>query len=326
MKIAIYSIAKNEEAVAERWAKSAAEADLRVVLDTGSTDRTVEILRAQGVKVESAIIQPWRFDEARNRSLALIPEDIDICISMDMDEVLSPGWREVVIKAWTPGTTLLRYPFVTEWNIDGSPKQVSWGHKAHKRDGYYWKYAIHEILRPTGSNHQEMFTDKFRIEHRPLNERPNDRYIDAVKEWVEREPREPHYLQYLARNYFDQQKYSDCLLVLEKYFSLQNEDMSEKAFSYRMQSWCYEYLNASSDLRVEALWRAVGCSPREREVWAHLAQTMLELGNLPNAFAALNNALMMRDPVQSYRIEPELWNGKLEHLVNLVAADLKKSL
>src|SRR6266849_9969166 len=44
VKIAVYTIALNEAAHAERWANSAAEADYRIVADTGSTDDTVERL------------------------------------------------------------------------------------------------------------------------------------------------------------------------------------------------------------------------------------------------------------------------------------------
>lgn len=46
MIITVYAIAKNEEKFAARWAASMREADNVVVLDTGSTDGTVEILKA----------------------------------------------------------------------------------------------------------------------------------------------------------------------------------------------------------------------------------------------------------------------------------------
>ena len=39
MKIAVYAIAKNEEAFVTRWVESAADADYVVLLDTGSSDR-----------------------------------------------------------------------------------------------------------------------------------------------------------------------------------------------------------------------------------------------------------------------------------------------
>ena len=40
MRIAVYTIAKNEEAFVQRWFDSAKEADHLLILDTGSTDNT----------------------------------------------------------------------------------------------------------------------------------------------------------------------------------------------------------------------------------------------------------------------------------------------
>ena len=48
MKIAVYTIALNEAAHVERWATSAADADYRIVADTGSTDDTVKRLTRGG--------------------------------------------------------------------------------------------------------------------------------------------------------------------------------------------------------------------------------------------------------------------------------------
>ena len=46
-----------------------------------------------GVNVSEKIITPWRFDVARNESLKLVPNDADICICTDLDEVFEKGWR-----------------------------------------------------------------------------------------------------------------------------------------------------------------------------------------------------------------------------------------
>ena len=43
-KICVYAICKNEEKFVERWYNSMKEADYIVVLDTGSTDKTIELL------------------------------------------------------------------------------------------------------------------------------------------------------------------------------------------------------------------------------------------------------------------------------------------
>ena len=50
-KIAVYTIALNEADHVERWCKSVTDADYMVVADTGSTDETVERLKAAGVQV-----------------------------------------------------------------------------------------------------------------------------------------------------------------------------------------------------------------------------------------------------------------------------------
>ena len=92
-RICVYAISKNEEHFAKTWMESMSEADQVIVLDTGSTDGTVEQLRACGAEVHTAHIEPWRFDTARNRSLSLVPEDVDICVCTDLDERFQPGWR-----------------------------------------------------------------------------------------------------------------------------------------------------------------------------------------------------------------------------------------
>ncbi|MFR4757226.1 MAG: glycosyltransferase [Evtepia gabavorous] len=70
------------------------EADEVCVLDTGSTDGTPQRLSEQLGPCLVQVITPWRFDVARNQSLELVPEDADLCVCTDLDEVFQPGWRE----------------------------------------------------------------------------------------------------------------------------------------------------------------------------------------------------------------------------------------
>ena len=116
LKICVYAITKNEEKFAERWYNSMKEADEVYVLDTGSTDNTVEKLRKLGAKVTIKEIKPWRFDVARNESLKLVPKDCDVCVCTDLDEVLCPGWREKVELLWKDGVNNQRYNY--NWSHD----------------------------------------------------------------------------------------------------------------------------------------------------------------------------------------------------------------
>jgi len=68
-----------------RCLRSVEFADARIVLDSGSTDRTVEIARACGARVETATDWPG-FGPQKNRALALA--ETDWVLSLDADEWL----------------------------------------------------------------------------------------------------------------------------------------------------------------------------------------------------------------------------------------------
>ena len=51
MKVCVYAICKNEEKHVKRWYQSMKEADSIYVLDTGSTDNTVNELKKLGINV-----------------------------------------------------------------------------------------------------------------------------------------------------------------------------------------------------------------------------------------------------------------------------------
>ena len=122
IKVCVYAICKNEEKFVERWVNSMKEADNIYVLDTGSTDNTVKKLKELGVKVTTKIINPWRFDIARNESLNLVPKNTDICVCTDLDEVFEPGWRKKLEQAWTKNTTCARYNY--NWSLDENNKPL----------------------------------------------------------------------------------------------------------------------------------------------------------------------------------------------------------
>ena len=140
LKIAVYAISKNEAQFVERFCASAKDADAIFIADTGSTDDTVELAVKHGAIVHNICITPWRFDLARNAALALVPREYDICISLDLDEVMEPGWREEIERVWQPGITRMEYQF--DW---GSGIKFLSG-KIHSRHGYFWHHPCHCLL------------------------------------------------------------------------------------------------------------------------------------------------------------------------------------
>lgn len=186
-KICVYAIAKNESQNVDKWADSMLEADCVVVLDTGSSDDTVEKLKSRGIHVVTKIIKPWRFDVARNESMKLVPEDCNILVCTDLDEVFEPGWADVLREKWVYGQTRMCW-YKYSWSHDqyGNPDRVFWYNKIHCR-GYSWKYIVHELLVDNGtmdmSNMSEIFVDSgIMLHHWPLPKDGRDTYLPLLIE------------------------------------------------------------------------------------------------------------------------------------------------
>ena len=126
--------------------ESLSEADSIIVCDTGSTDDTVIKLRDKGVTVYEIKVDPWRFDVARNISMALIPSMWIYVSAPTLTKSWNRGGESGWKKAWTPSTDCLYFMFTFSFNKDGSRGTTFWKNKIHSRRGYRWTRPIHEIL------------------------------------------------------------------------------------------------------------------------------------------------------------------------------------
>jgi glycosyltransferase involved in cell wall biosynthesis len=235
MKVAVYTIAKNEEQFVQRWYESSQEADYHLIADTGSIDRTVDLADKLGIKTISVRVIPFRFDDARNASLAALPDDIDYCIALDMDEVLQPGWRQELEKAFEESIDRPQYRFITDWNSDGTPALEFDGFRIHRRKGVRWVYPIHEVP----STYEGTDTRKkydFQIHHRPDVTKSRGQYLTLLEQAVKESPDSRNYY-YLGREYFFRKEYEKCLEVLTKYIEISNFP-AEKSFALRMIAKC----------------------------------------------------------------------------------------
>jgi hypothetical protein len=303
LKIAVYTIAKNEEQFVKRWADSCAEADHRFILDTGSDDNTVSSAFAAGVNVDKKVFDPWRFDHARNWAFSLLPEDIDICIALDMDEVLRPGWRQA-LETMPEGTTRPRYKYVWSWNDDGSEGLVYGGDKIHRRHGYKWKHPVHEVLTPIWPEKQEWIAG-LEIHHHPDHTKSRGQYFDLLKLAVEEDPRDDRNQFYLAREYFFHGKYE-----LAQYHFMQHLALSqwhpERAASHRYIA------KMRPEAREHHLYRAIAEDSGRRESWVDLAMHYYEKGDWRRCKMAARAALDIKDKPLDYLCEADAW-GWLPH-------------
>jgi glycosyltransferase involved in cell wall biosynthesis len=98
MKLSLTIITKNEEACIRRCIESVPFADEIIVVDSGSTDRTVEICRALGARVVVTDDYPG-YGPQKNRALDLASGDW--ILSLDADEWLTPELQDEIPRLMT---------------------------------------------------------------------------------------------------------------------------------------------------------------------------------------------------------------------------------
>lgn len=310
MKIAIYTPSLNEEKHAQAWADSCAEADYRVVADTGSTDATKAILQAAGVQVHDILIKPWRFDLAYNVTMALIPADADVCVCLHMDERLEAGWRQKLEAAWKPGTTRLRYTYIWNWMADGSPGKTWWGDRIHHRNGFRWLGATHEGLCARLPEHQEMCGD-LRILHYPdVKVKKSD--LDLLNEAVREHPGDARMKAYLGRELMYRGQAEESVKVYKEFLT--------------MPCWNVErghaMINLSSvDTENKLYWLKCAALeiPTHREPHVEMARYYYQKSEWQSCWAHTQKALAITHHPMDYTCSEEAWSW-LPHDLAAIAA------
>jgi glycosyltransferase involved in cell wall biosynthesis len=300
MKIAVYTIALNEEKFVERWYNSVKDADYILIADTGSTDRTVEIAKSLGINVFNISIKPWRFDVARNTALALLPDDIDLCVSIDMDETISEGWREILEK--TTGNQIT-YVF------DNFHKQHSMiNNKIHSRHGYVWKFLMHEGIVQDRIEPDIEFAYGLEVYHLPDTEKPRSQYLDLIKAALDENPNITRYYKY----------YTDALVSLERYEEAETwylEMMKVPGFSDTDKSHVYKVLaDIVPERRYQYLVECLKHSRERREPYYYLAEYYVEKEIWGLARMYVGQALMHTQSKFDVFNNPIVWSGAVEKL------------
>lgn len=318
--VCVYAICKNEEQFVDRWMDSMSEADRVVVLDTGSDDGTVEKLRARGAEVKVEEIVPWRFDTARNRSLELVPEDADICVCTDLDEVFHPGWREELEKVWVPGAGQASYRYTWSFNADGSEGVVFWYEKIHARYGYQWVHPVHEVLSwvGEGSPGPMVTAEGVQLDHHPDPNKSRSQYLPLLELSVREAPEDDRNVHYLGREYMYRGRWDDCIRTLRGHLEMPTALWrDERAASMRYIAKSYWEKGEPAVARDWYL-RAITEAPHLREPYMDLALMLYRQEEWEGVLYFTACALAITVRPRSYICEAAAW-GSLPHDLRAMA-------
>jgi len=268
--ISVCMIVKNEEEVLARCLEAARGLwDELIIVDTGSTDRTIEIAKAYGARVlHYEWIAPGNKGEARNVGIdAATGEWI---VVLDADEVLSDarGLRQAIISQ-PQAVNGLNVRFV---NVGENERvDLQWYQlRIFRRGQYRYIHREHEI--PICTGEQVIQTVDYTFEHRPPANRAAPKVgamLERLKLDVIEHPTDPHSLYMLARQYGHAEQFNEAITAVEKYLTLPDANMRSDAA--RLAGICC--LRVSQRQRAyEWFHRATAYEPARRLLWIELAQ------------------------------------------------------
>jgi len=260
MKICVYAICKNEEANITEWFSSIKMADNITLIDTGSTDNSVELAKSLGIDVYEIKVDPWRFDDARNKAFDIVKNKYDYYFALDLDERVSTNWYNEIENAAKQNATRVSYRFI-DGNFDGVLRRI------HNNE-YSWIYPIHEELTHNTDNELEILSDMV-VTHHPDTAKDESWSLDLLKTSFNEYPDNARNVYYLGFEYYRMQDFAKAKETFLYWLELVKDTAN-----YDAERVC----RMLSDISDKEYWllKAIEYAPNKREGYAELCMYYYE--------------------------------------------------
>jgi tetratricopeptide (TPR) repeat protein len=308
--------------------ESAEGADV-YVLDTGSTDNTVDLLRQHGAHVAVKVFSPWRFDHARNAALELVPDSPDIlCVSIDMDERLESNWQEKLKEEWSEEANYGNYRYIGEW-ADAArtvPAVESARTRIHARQGFHWERPVHEIPVPDEASKLSTCDTTILVKHYSDGKQRN--YAPLLTTILEANPDDADARLQRGGEFAQKGQWDNALVDYQAWLRIAHGD-ERPVMRYRRASTliavaiCFYHLN-QQDRSLRAFWEAVAAEPICREAWVHLANAHATMGDTVMAWACAQKAASIKNPPYYACIDSYCWSDFPEQLAKRMQEETKR--
>jgi len=290
MSVSVAIICRNSSDVIERCLESVKDADEIVVVDTGSDDNTMEIVR----KYTDKVYEYWgcneggkkdglfaNFADARNKALEYCTQTH--ILTIDSDEVLNYGMDEM--KRFTGVSMSVKC-------ISADTGESHYQPRLYLRSpSIFWQGAAHNYLNcPDGEPSNITIT----FHGNKQKQRDPDRTMRILERWIKDNPdnclRE---MYYLSKEYYKRRWYNRAIAVINTYL-LQSKNPGEKADALIILALCHIHLKNKPEA-INACLGAININPDFEEAlrmagelatsparlkWKHLASQAANVGVL----------------------------------------------
>ena len=287
--ISLCMIVKNEEMHIARCLDSVAGlVEEIIIVDTGSSDRTMEIASNYTSNVYS---HPWKDDFSDARNYSFSKASMDYCMWMDADDVLeeSEKGKFLRLKRSLPtDTDIVMMKYHTSFDEAGNPSFTYFRERWIKNSPRYrWIGAVHEVIPPNGN---VLYSD-IAICHKKINEGDPDRNLRIYRKMIaDGKQMEPRQQYYYGRELYYHKEYEECAAILEQFLLSPGGWIENKIEACSICAKCYSMLG-KEDSALAALLRSMSFDPPRAEICCEIGKYFLEHGNIQNAVYWYQTAL-----------------------------------
>ena len=266
IKLSVAIICRNEENSIGKCLESVKDADEIVVCDTGSEDKTIEIVKKYTDKIFSDYSWNDNFAEARNHAISKCTGDWILVI--DADNVLVGGikkTKEECEKADKSGYKTISLKIFWE----RTNKFSHYLPYLFKRDPeIYFKGAVHNYLTRDDKNYSDLALACWYSES---HYKDPDRSFRILKKEVFSKPELRREKYYLAREYYSRGDYPNALWWFQEYLKMKSDFGGEVADAYLLMAKCYWQLQKGDFARAHCL-EAIGINTNFKEAILFMAE------------------------------------------------------
>lgn len=211
MTVSLCMIVKDEEQVLKRCLTSVTPlVDEMIIVDTGSSDHTVEIAKSLGATLSRF---DWIDDFAAARNYAFSLASGDYLLWLDADDYITPENTERFIRLRAdleqlPDIVMCPYEIMS----DGRPVLSYMRERVIKRSaGFQWQGRVHECIAPRG----KILHSDFTVQHLGSDKVRGSRNLDIYRKWAREEALDGRNLFYYGRELYYNGFFEEAVSVLE---------------------------------------------------------------------------------------------------------------
>ncbi|WP_368293713.1 glycosyltransferase [Dehalobacter sp. TBBPA1] len=317
--ISLCIIVKNEEKTIGRCLESVLGVpDEIVIVDTGSTDRTKEIVKKYTNQIFDFI---WIDSFAAARNLAFSQATMDYILWLDADDVLLAEEREKLLKLkknFDPLVDAVSMPYHYAFDQFGKVTFSFRRNRLVKRDkNFLWIGAVHEYLAVSGN----VLSSDICVTHKRIQAQNSDRNLKIFERRKDKgEPFSPRDLYYFGNELFDHQLHRRAIEVYQEFLKTEQGWVEDKISACGKLADCFQALN-EKDQQLEYIYKSFEYASPRAEFCCRLGFYFLNEKRYAQSVFWYKLATKLEKPVDSSGFMVEACWTWLPHLQLCVCYD-----